>query len=121
MLLRRLGLAFAAGLVAMVGVAFLIAASYLWLASVLPKAAAAAVVGAVLVGIALLLLVAGASRRRSERLGAEQLVSAILRLTACSVQAAPEKALIAALIAGVVSEWFGERKAPRDRDESGRG
>jgi Putative Actinobacterial Holin-X, holin superfamily III len=115
MLLRRLGLALAAGLVALVGVAFLVAAAYLWLASVLPRAAAAAVVGGALVAIAILLLVAGAARRRAEPLGPEQLVFAALRLTARSVQAAPEKALIAALIAGVLSEWFGTRKDSEPR------
>ncbi len=120
MLLRRLGLALAAGLVAVVGAAFLIVALYFWLASLLPKAAAFAVLGAALAGIALLLLLASMAGRRRQALAPEHLVSAALRLLARSVQAAPEKALIAALIAGVLSEWFGKQKAPRNRGDSGR-
>ncbi|HTU56099.1 MAG TPA: phage holin family protein [Acetobacteraceae bacterium] len=119
MLLRRLGLAIAAGVVAVIGAAFLVAACYLWLASVLPRAAAAGVTGGVLVAIALLLLVAGARRGRREPLGPEELVFAALRLVARSVQAAPEKALIAALVAGVLSEWFGGQKVRRDRGGPG--
>ncbi len=120
MLARRLGLALAAGVLALVGVGFLIAAAYLWLASVLPKAAAAGVVGAVLAVIALLLLMAAARRGRSEQLGPEQMVFVALRLVARSVQAAPEKALMAALIAGVLSEWIGGDKMGRGRGESER-
>jgi apolipoprotein N-acyltransferase len=119
MLLRRLGLAFAAGAVALavglIGAAFLVAGAYLWLASILSSDAAAAIVGAALVVIALLLLVLGFARRRRAPLAPEQLVFAALRLVARSVQSAPEKALIAALIAGVVSEWFGERKEKSGR------
>lgn len=112
--LRRLGLALAAGAVALavglIGAAFLVAAAYLWLASMLSSEAAAAIVGAVLVVIALLFLLLGFARRRRDQLPPEQLVFAALRLVARSVESAPEKALIAALIAGVLSEWFGERK-----------
>jgi apolipoprotein N-acyltransferase len=120
MKLRRLGLALAVGAVALavalIGAAFLVAAAYLWLASVLPRDAAAAILGAALVVVALLLLLLGFARRRREPLAPEELVFAALRLVAGSVQSAPEKALIAALIAGVLSEWFGERKEKSGRD-----
>jgi len=116
MLLWRLGLALAAGVVALVGAAFLVAAAYLWLASIFPSDAAAAILGAALVVIALLLLLLGFARRRPEKLAPEQLVFVALRLVARSVQTAPEKALIAALVAGVLSEWFGERKEKPGRD-----
>ncbi len=120
MLLRRLGLALAVVAVALavglIGAAFLIAAAYLWLASRLSSDAAAAIVGAALVVVALLLLLLGLRRRRREPLAPEQLVFAALRFVAGSVQTAPEKALIAALIAGVLSEWFGERKEKSGRD-----
>jgi apolipoprotein N-acyltransferase len=120
MLLRRLGLALAAGAVALavglIGVAFLIAAAYLWLTSIFSSDAAAAIIGAALVVVALLVLLLGFARRRREPLPPEQLVFAALRLVARSVESAPEKALIAALIAGVLSEWFGERKEKSGRD-----
>ncbi len=114
MLLRRLGFVLVAGLVAGVGVLFLLAAAYLGLTRLLAPSAAAAVLGAILVLLALLLLLVASGRRRKEQpLGPEQLVMAALRLVAGTVRAAPEKALIAALIAGVLSEWFGKRVEPR--------
>jgi hypothetical protein len=120
MLLRRLGFALVAGLVAGVGAVFLLAAAYLGLTRILVPSAAAAVLGAILVLLALLLLLASGRRRQEPPLGPEQLVMAALRLVAGTVRAAPEKALIAALIAGVLSEWFGKREErPADRD-SGR-
>jgi chromate transport protein ChrA len=120
MLLRRLGLGLAAGLVAMVGAAFLVAAAYVWLASVLRPAAAAAVLGAALIVIAVLLLLVGlGGRRRNEPVKPEQLVFAALRLIVRSARATPERALITAFIAGVLSEWFGKPKKPgSERDWS---
>ncbi|HUC19604.1 MAG TPA: hypothetical protein VMA37_18145 [Acetobacteraceae bacterium] len=114
MLLRRLGFVLVAGLVAGVGAIFLLAAAYLGLTRLLPASAAAATLGGALVLVALLvLLMASGRRHREQNLGSEQLVTAALRLVAGTVRADPEKALIAALIAGVLSEWLGKRTEPR--------
>jgi hypothetical protein len=116
MLLRRLGLLLIAGLVALIGSAFLVAAAYLWLATVLPVAAATAVVGGGLLVLAAIALFAGLRRGQREPPGPEQLVFAALGLVARYIRAAPGKALIAALIAGVVSEWLGDRRRPAGRN-----
>jgi len=113
MSLRRLGVVLVAGLVAGVGAVFLLAAAYLGLTRLLAPSAAAAVLGAALVLLALLLLLMASGRRKALPLGSEQVVMAALRLVAGTVREAPEKALIAALIAGVLSEWFGKGTKPR--------
>jgi Putative Actinobacterial Holin-X, holin superfamily III len=114
MLLRRLGLSLAAGLMALPGVGFLLAAAYLRLAASFPPAAAAAIVGVALVAVAAILLLAGLGRKRGDEWAPEQVALAALRLVARSVRAAPEKALIAALIAGVVSEWLGDGRKRKE-------
>ncbi len=114
MLLQRLGLAVAAGLVALVGLGFLLAAADFRLEERFPPWLAAAIVGGVLIVVAAILLWAGLHRRRMRQLAPEDVVLAALRLVVRSVRAAPEKALIAALIAGVVSEWLGKN---RDREK----
>ena len=119
-MLLRLGLLLVAGLVALIAAAFLIAAAYLWLATVLPVAAAAAVVGGGLCVLAVIALFIGLRRAEREPPRPEQLVFAALGLVVRYIRAAPEKALIAALIAGVLSEWLGDQRRPADRDASKR-
>ncbi len=114
MLLQRLGLAIAAGLVALVGLGFLLAAADFRLEERFPPWLAAAIVGGVLIVLAAILLWAGLHRRRVRELAPEDVVFATLRLVVRSVRTAPEKALMAALIAGVVSEWLAK---DRDRAE----
>lgn len=116
MLFRRLGLPCIAGVVALVGTGFLVAAAYIWLATLFRPPAAAGIMGGALVVIALLLLLvarAGGAARAGFP-APEQVALAALRLVTRSIRAAPEKALIAAVIAGVLSEWLGERNR-RDR------
>ncbi|MGH7120222.1 MAG: hypothetical protein ACREFP_14740 [Acetobacteraceae bacterium] len=106
MLLHRLGLAIAGGLAAAVGVAFLLAAADYRLAAVISGWLAAAIVGAGLLIVGGILLGFGLHRPRVRALAPEDVALAALGLVARSVRAAPEKALIAAMIAGVVSEWL---------------
>lgn len=113
MLIRRLGLAIAAGLVALIGVGFLLAAADFRLEETFPPWLAAAIVGGGLIVLAAILLWAGLHRARVRALAPEDVVLAALGLVTRSVRAAPEKALIAALIAGVVSEWLGKDQKPR--------
>lgn len=109
MLLRRLSLAIAGGLAAAVGAAFLLTAADYWLAKVFPGWLAAVIVGGGLLVVAGILLGLGLHRPRARELAPEDVVLAALGLVARSVRAQPEKALIAALVAGVVSEWLADK------------
>lgn len=91
---------------AAVGVAFLLAGADYRLAAIIPGWLAAVIVGAGLLVVAAVLLAFGLHRPRVRELAPEDVALAALGLVARSVRAAPEKALIAAMIAGVVSEWL---------------
>ncbi|MDA8052374.1 MAG: hypothetical protein M0002_20625 [Rhodospirillales bacterium] len=108
MLLGRLGLAIAAGLVGAVGCGFLLAAADMRLGAMFSPAVAAAILGAGLAVLAAILLWVGRRGRRARDLTPEDVALAALGLVARSVRTAPEKALIAALVAGVLSEWLGK-------------
>lgn len=108
MLLRRLAFAAIAAVAALTGLGFLLAAADFGLEARFPGWVAAAIVGGVLVVLAAILLWVALHRRPARELTTEEVVLAAAGLVARSVRAAPEKALIAALIAGVLSEWLGK-------------
>lgn len=112
MLFRRLGLGVAAGLVALVGAGFLLAAAVQGLERVFHPPAAAAIVGGALVLLATILLVAALRRgpvRR--RFAVSDVAVAALGLAVRLLRDSPGKALIAAVVAGLLSEWLGERES----------
>lgn len=109
-MLRRLALAAIAAVVALTGLGFLLAAADFGLEARFPGWVAAAIVGGVLVVLAAILLWVALHRRPARELTTEEVVLAAAGLVARSVRAAPEKALIAALIAGVLSEWLGKSR-----------
>ncbi|MDE2390032.1 MAG: hypothetical protein KGL65_00340 [Rhodospirillales bacterium] len=91
----------------------LIAALIVWLSHCLGQAAALAIAGAALLGIAALTLGAGTMalhRRRARQPGltadAADLLGFGLRMVALLVRRAPGKALLAAVIAGAVAEYL---------------
>lgn len=106
MLLRRIGLAFVGGLAALVGLAFLLAAADYRLTELFPGWLAAVIVGGGLLLLAVIFVGIALHRPRVRSLAPEDVVLQVMGLAARSVRAAPEKALIAAMVAGVVSEWL---------------
>lgn len=109
MLLRRIGLAVFAGLVALTGFGFLLAAADSGLQLRFRPWVAAAIIAGFLLVVAGVLLLIALHRPRTRHLAPEEVVLAAVGLAARAVRASPEKAMIAALIAGVLSEWLGER------------
>ncbi|MGH7050089.1 MAG: phage holin family protein [Acetobacteraceae bacterium] len=107
-MLLRVGLAVFAGLMTLTGLGFLLAAAASALLTTFPSWLAAAIVGGALVVVAAGLFAVALHRPRRRRLEPEEVLLAAVGLVARSVRVAPEKAMIAALIAGVLSEWLGE-------------
>ncbi|MGH7104604.1 MAG: phage holin family protein [Acetobacteraceae bacterium] len=117
MLLRRIGLAVFAGMAALTGLGFLLAAADTGLQLRFQPWVAAAIIAGFLLVVAGILLLYALHRPRTRRLGPAEVVLAAVGLAARSVRASPEKAMIAALIAGVLSEWLGERGATKLREK----
>ncbi|MGH7078884.1 MAG: phage holin family protein [Acetobacteraceae bacterium] len=110
-MLLRVGLAVFAGLMTLTGLGFLLAAADSALLTTYPSWLAAAIVGGALVVVAACFFAVAWHRPRRRHLAPEEVVLAAVGLAARSVRVSPEKAMIAALIAGVLSEWLGERGA----------
>lgn len=105
-MLRRIALGLVAALIALVGAAFLIVAFYRWLVDKFPPTLAAAIVGGAMIVIAIALLLLASRRRKEPGFAPEDLALAVLGFTSRAARSHPEKALIAAVLAGVLEEWL---------------
>lgn len=105
-MLRRIAAVLVAALIALVGAAFLIVAFYRWLADKFPPALTAAIVGGAMMVIALALLLLASIRRKKTEFGPENLALAVLGFTSQVARSHPEKALVGAVLAGVLEEWL---------------
>jgi hypothetical protein len=103
--------AVAALCIALAGLGFLAASLFVWLASHTGNAAAAAIIGATLMALAALtLLASGISLRKPRRHPLADWIDTIA-VVSTLVRQDPKYAVLAALIAGAVTEYFAtERK-----------
>ncbi len=102
------------------GLGFLMAALFLWLEIRLGAPGAAAITGGTLILLALLTLAAGALilgrlRRRTPHLltAAAESLASMTSLAGLLVRADPKRALLFALLAGAVTEYFATPDKPR--------
>lgn len=114
-------LALAVLCIALAATGFFIAAFYLWVAPHLGAPGGAAVTGAVLLGLAILLALAGSvvlrrAKRRPFSLltGTAGALGLAVKLVAMLVRKDPKKALIASLLAGALIEYMSAPGRKRD-------
>ena len=106
--------------VALSALGLLIAAFIVWLSHLLGFAAAAAIAGAVLLVIAVIIMGVGAFVLRRRRTRLPSLTSEVLgmaslgmRMAAFVIRRDPSKAVLAAMLAGAVAEYF-SRNRPKE-------
>ena len=104
----------------MAGLGFLAAALFIWMTTHLGAAAAAAITGAALLGLALLTTLIGGLvfrrlRRRAPHLfgNAFSLISTLASLGGLLVRRDPKRAVLMALVAGALAEYFTVPDKPR--------
>jgi len=99
--------------IALGGTLFLIGAFYLWLSRMLPASGAAAVTGAVMLGLAVLVAVAGGAVLKRRRRAQPSLLAEFggglgfaVRLVGLMVRNDPRKAIFLSIIAGALAEYI---------------
>jgi len=99
--------------IALGGTLFLVAAFYIWLARLLPAAAAAAITGVVMLGLAVLTGWAGQAVLRRRRRAQPSLLAAFggglglaARFLGLMVRNDPRKAIFLSVIAGALAEYI---------------
>jgi ABC-type thiamin/hydroxymethylpyrimidine transport system permease subunit len=99
--------------IALGGIFFVIGAFYLWLSHMMPASGAAAVTGAVMLGLAVLVAVIGGMVIKRRRRAQPSLLvefggglGLAVRLVGLMVRSDPRKAMILSVIAGALAEYI---------------